>query len=91
MILSLQKCNIMLIYPTDDMKSMVEFMVVYVVTMYVVVVGQVWWFGVMDLLSLLATVIFPRRPANSHAVQRSVNERLRLKYATTLPMKSLVN
>jgi hypothetical protein len=50
MILSVQKCNIMLIYPTDDMKSMVKLMVVYVATIYVMVVGQVWWFGVMDLL-----------------------------------------
>jgi hypothetical protein len=45
------------------MESMVELMVVYVATMYVVVVGQVWWFGVMDLLSLLATVPgMPRTP-----------------------------
>jgi hypothetical protein len=46
----------MLIYPTDDMKSMIELMVVYVATMYVVVVGQVWWFGVLSLMSLFATV-----------------------------------
>jgi hypothetical protein len=38
------------------MKSMVELMVVHVATMYVVVVGQVWWFGVLSLMSLFATV-----------------------------------
>jgi hypothetical protein len=52
----LQKCNILLIYPTDDIKSMVELMVVHVATMYVVVVGQVWWFGILSLMSLFATV-----------------------------------
>jgi hypothetical protein len=35
---------------------MVELMVVHVATMYVVVVGQVWWFGVLSLMSLFATV-----------------------------------
>jgi hypothetical protein len=35
---------------------MVELMVMHVATMYVVVVGQVWWFGVLSLMSLFATV-----------------------------------
>jgi hypothetical protein len=35
---------------------MVEFMVMHVATMYVVVVRQVWWFGVLSLMSLFATV-----------------------------------
>jgi hypothetical protein len=36
---------------------MVELIVVYVATMYVVIVGQVWWFGILSLMSLTTSAL----------------------------------
>jgi len=38
------------------MKLIIELMIMHVATIYVVIVGQIWWFGVLSLMSLFATV-----------------------------------